>query len=77
MVNYQLIETFRLAFTANGKPERRPLGVEIKPGDVLAIYELLIRINTLHIDKSSDHRHLLTAVNDFSAYTASRLNCGV
>ena len=40
-------------------------------------YELLLRINTPHTDKSFDHRHLLTDVNDFSAYMASRLNCGV
>ena len=41
------------------------------------LYELLIRINTLHIDRSFDHRHLLTDVNYFPADMASRLNCGV
>ena len=41
------------------------------------LYELLIRINTLHIDRSFDDRHLLTDVNYFPAYMASRLNCGV
>ena len=38
---------------------------------------LLIRINTLHIDRSFGHRQLLTDVNYFPAYMASRLNCGV
>ena len=32
------------------------------------LYELLIRINTPHLDKSFDHRQLLTDVNDFSAH---------
>ena len=41
------------------------------------LYELLITLKTAHRDKSFDHRHLLTDVNDFSTYMASRLNGGV
>ena len=41
------------------------------------LYELLRTLKTPHRDKSFDHRPLLTDVNDFSAYMASRLNCRV
>ena len=41
------------------------------------LYELLIRLKTAHGDKSFDHRRLLTDINDFCAYMASRLGCGV
>ena len=62
-----------MAFTANGEPETR----EMFDREMFYQNELLIRINTLHIDRSFDHRHLLTDVNYFPAYMALRLNCGV
>ena len=72
------IETYRLAFTANGKPDTS-FGIEIKLVTVkcFTVDELLIRLKTPHRDTSFDHGHLLTDVNDFSAYMASRLNCDV
>ena len=73
-----VLETFSLAFTANGKPETRPFNRnKTSNREMFYLYELLIRINTLHIDRWFDHRHLLTDVNYFPAYMASRLNCGV
>ena len=50
---------------------------ETSDREMFYLCELLITLKTADRDESLDHRHLLTDANDFSAYIASRLNCGV